>query len=79
MKARLGKVIFKISVWVAVIVSLRGLEKLSGEQAGIAKPEVDSFIQLVFGNRIKFVADMAAGTGVCENGNRSAASVKIVI
>jgi hypothetical protein len=80
MKGRLGKVIFNISVWVAVIVSLRGgPEKLSGEQAGIAKPEVDSFIQLVFGNQIEFVADMAAGTGVCGNRNRSAAGIKIVI
>ena len=80
MKARLGKVIFNISVWVAVIVSLRGgPEKLSGEQAGIAKPEADSFIQLVFGDQIEFVADVAAGAGACGNRNRSAAGIEIVI
>jgi hypothetical protein len=46
MKARLGEVIFKVSVRVLEIVSPRGgLEKLSGEQAGIAKPEVESFIE----------------------------------
>jgi len=56
MKARLGKVIFNVSVRVAVVVSLRGgLKKLSGEQASIAKPEVQPFIQLVFRNQIEFV------------------------
>src|SRR5258708_37721641 len=64
MKARLGKVIFNVSIRVAVVLSLRGgLKKLSGEQASIAKPEVQPFIQLVFRNQIEFVADMAAGTG----------------
>src|SRR6267154_3367951 len=80
MKARLGKVIFNVSIRVAVVLSLRGgLKKLSGEQASIAKPEVQPFIQLVFRNQIEFVADMAAGTGVEGNRNCSAAGVKIVI
>ena len=80
MKARLGEIIFKVSVWVLEIVSPRGgLEKLSGEQAGIAKPEAESFIKLVFGNEIEFVANMAAGTGAGWYRNRSAAGVKIVI
>src|SRR5258706_12844687 len=64
MEARLGEIIFKVSIWVLVIVSPRSsLEKLSGEQAGIAKPEVESFIKLVFGNEIEFVADVTPGTG----------------
>ena len=80
MKARLGKVIFKISVWVAVIVSQRGgLEKLSGEEPGVAKAKVQSFIHLVFGDQIEFVADVTAGAGVGGNRNRSAAGVEIVI
>ena len=80
MKARLGKVIFNVSIRVAVVVSLRGgLKKLSGEQASIAKPEVQPFIQLVFRNQIEFVADMAAGTGMGCYRNCSAAGVKIVI
>src|SRR6266853_2866996 len=80
MKARLGKVIFNVSIRVAVVLSLRGgLKKLSGEQASIAKPEVQPFIQLVFRNQIEFVADMAAGTGVEGNRNCSAAGVKIVV
>ena len=79
-EARLGEIIFQVSVWVLVIVSPRGgLEKLSGEQAGIAKPEAESFIKLVFGNEIEFVANMAAGTGAGWYRNRSAAGVKIVI
>ena len=79
MKARLGKIIFKISVWVAIIASLRsGPEKLSGEQVGIAKPEVDSFVQVVFGNRIESVADVPTNAGMGENRNRSTAGVKIV-
>jgi hypothetical protein len=50
----------KISGWVALIVSLsRGPEKLYGEQVSIAQSEVGSFIKLVFGNRIEFVADVA--------------------
>ena len=68
MRARLGKVIFDISVWVAVIASGRGgLQELSGEQAGIAKTKAQPFIHLVFGNQIEFVSDVAAGTRVCEN------------
>src|SRR5260370_26832871 len=79
MKARLGKVIFKISVRVAVIVSLRGgLEKLSGEEPGVAKAEIESFIHLVFGDEIEFVSDVAAGAGAGGNRNRSAAGVEIV-
>ena len=80
MKARLGEIIFNVSVWVLVIVSPRGgLEKLSGEQASIAKPEAESFIKLVFGNEIEFVADVTAGTGPGGNRNRSAAGVEIVM
>jgi len=68
MEARLGEIIFKVSIWVLVIVSPRSsLEKLSGEQAGIAKPEADSFIQLLFVNQIEFVADMAARAVVGRN------------
>ena len=80
MRARLGKVIFDISVWVAVIVSGRGgLQELSGEESGVTKTKVQSFIQRVFANQIEFVPDVAAGTGVGGNRNRSAAGVKIVI
>src|SRR5258708_6292890 len=80
MEARLGEIIFKVSIWVLVIVSPRSsLEKLSDEQAGIAKPEVESFIKLVFGNEIEFVADVTAGTGPGGNRNRSAAGVEIVV
>ena len=80
MKARLGKVIFNISVWVAVIVSLRGgLEKLSGEEPGVAKAKVQPFIHLVFGDEIEFVSDVAAGAGAGGNRNRSAAGIEIVI
>ena len=68
MKARLGKVIFDISVWVAVVVSGGGgLQELSGEESGVAKAKVQPFIHLVFGNQIEFVSDVAAGTGVCGN------------
>ena len=49
------------------------------EQAGVAKTEAQPFIQLVFGNQIEFVADMAAGTGVGGNRNRSAAGVEVVM
>src|SRR5258708_12812974 len=70
MEARLGEIIFKVSIWVLVIVSPRSsLEKLSGEQAGIAKPEVESFIKLVFGNEIEFVADVTAATAPGANRN----------
>lgn len=80
MEARLGKIIFKVSKWVGVIVSLRsGREKLSSEQAGIAKPEVDSSVQLVFGNQIEFVADVPACAGMGDNRNGPAAGVIIVI
>src|SRR6266404_6959346 len=80
MKARLGKVIFDISVWVAVIVSGRGgLQELSGEESGVAKTKVQPFIHLVFGNQIEFASDVAAGAGVAGNRNRSAAGVKVVI
>src|SRR5258708_17505243 len=45
LRAGLGKIVFHISERVLVIVSPRGgLEKLSGEQAGIAKAEVEPFI-----------------------------------
>src|ERR1700686_4317564 len=51
-KARLGKVIFNVTVRIAVIVSLRGgLQKLSGEEPGVAKAKVESFTQLVFGDQ----------------------------
>src|SRR5260221_12987404 len=77
-EARLGEIIFKVSIWVLVIVSPRSsLEKLSGEQAGIAKPEVESFIKLVFGNEIEFVADVTAGTGPGGNRNRCAGGGEI--
>src|SRR5258706_8678717 len=60
------EIIFKVSIRVLVIVSPRSsLEKLSGEQAGIAKPEVESFIKLVFGNEIEFVADVKIGRASC--------------
>ena len=57
----------------------RGVEKLSGEHASIAKSKVQSFIQLVFGNQIEFVADMAARAGVGRNRNCSAAGIEVVI
>ena len=80
MKARLGKIIFNISIWVAVILSEPGgFEKLSGEQAGIAKPNVDPLVRLVFSHRIEFVADMRAGAGVRSDGNRSCTVVKVVM
>src|SRR6202158_1411855 len=80
MKARLGEIIFKVSEWIAVIVSLRGgLEKLSREQSGIAKAEVESFIHLVFADQIEFVADVTASAGAGWNRNRSAAGVEIVV
>ena len=80
MKARLGKVIFNISVWIDVIVSQRGgLEKLSCEEAGVAKAKVEPFIHLVFGDQIEFVADVAASAGAGGNRNRSAAGIEIVI
>src|SRR6266851_442540 len=80
MKARLGKIILNVSVWVAVIVSLRGgLEKLSGEESGVTKAEVESCIHLVLADQIEFVADVAAGAGVGWNRNRSAAGVEIVV
>ena len=68
MKTGLGKVIFDISEWVAVIVSGRGgLQELSGEESGVAKTKVQPFIHLVFGNQIEFVSDVAADTRVCGN------------
>ena len=80
MEARLGKVIFNVTVWVAVIVSPRsGFEKLPGEEPGVAKAKVQSFIQLVFGDKIEFVADVAACAGASGNRNRSAAGIEIVI
>ena len=80
MRARLGKIIFNISVWVAVIVSGRGgLQELPREESGVTKTKAQSFIQRVFANQIEFVPNVAAGTGVGGNRNRSAAGVKIVI
>src|SRR6266404_6392425 len=79
-KARLGKIIFNVSERVAVIVSGRGgLQELSGEESGVAKTKAQPFIQRVFGNQIEFVPNVAAGTWVGGNRNRSAAGVKIVI
>jgi len=37
-----------------------GVEKLSGEHASITESKAQFFIQLVFGNQIEFIADMAA-------------------
>ncbi len=80
LRTGLGKIVFHISERVLVIVSPRGgLEKLSGEQAGIAKAEVEPFIHLVFGDQIEFVADVPASPGAGWYRNRSAAGVKIVI
>ena len=79
-RARLGKIVFHISVRVLVIVSpCGGLQKLPGEQAGIAKAEVEPFIHLVFGDQIEFVADVPASAGAGWYRDRSAAGVKIVI
>ena len=80
MRARLGKIVLHISERVLVIVSLRGgPQKLAGEQAGIAKAEVEPFIHRVVGDQIEFVADVPASPGVSWYCNRSAAGVKIVI
>src|SRR5713101_1626848 len=80
LRARLGKIVFHISERVLVIVSPRGgLQKLPGEQAGIAKAEVEPSIHLVFGDQIEFVADVPASPGAGWYRNRSAAGVKIVI
>src|SRR5258708_37520668 len=79
-RARLGKIVFHISERVLVIVSLRGgPQKLPGEQAGIAKAEVEPFIHSVFADQIEFVADVPASPRVSSYCNRSAAGVKIVI
>ena len=68
MRAGFRKVVFKVRVWIAVIVTWRcGFEKLSGDHATITKSKTQSFIQLVFGNQIEFVADMTARTGVGRN------------
>ncbi len=80
MKPRLGKIIFNVSEWVAVILSGRGgPQELPGEESGVTKTKVQPFIQRVFGNQIEFVPNVAAGTGVGGNRNRSAAALKIVI
>ena len=80
MKAGFRKVVFEVRVGIAVIATRRcGVEKLPGEHSSITKSKVQSFIQLVFGNQIEFVADMAAGTGVCGNRNRAAAGIEVVI
>src|SRR5712664_4496527 len=80
LRARLGKIVFHISVRVLVIVSPRGgLQKLPGEQASIAKAEVEPLIHLVFGDQIEFVSDMTASPGAGWYCNRSATGVKIVI
>src|SRR6266404_2818525 len=80
LRARLGKIVFHISERVLVIVSPRGgLQKLPGEQAGIAKAEVEPFIHLVFGGQIEFVADVPASPGAGWYRNRSTAGVKIII
>src|ERR1700740_938 len=79
-RARLGKIVFHISIRVLVIVSPRGgLQELPGEQAAIAKAEVEPFIHLIFGDQIEFVADVPASPGAGWSRNRSAAGVKIVI
>jgi len=52
---------------------------LPGKEPGVAKAKVQSFIQLVFGDQIEFVADVAAGAGASGNRNRSAAGIEIVI
>src|SRR5258707_15397122 len=62
MEARLGEVIFNVTLWVAEIVSLcSGLQKLPGKEPGVAKAKGQSFIQLVFGDQIELVADVADG------------------
>ncbi len=44
-----------------------GAEKLSGEHLSIAKAKVQSFIELVFGNQIEFVADVTTRAGMRGN------------
>jgi hypothetical protein len=56
-----------------------GAEKFPGKHASITKARVQSFIQLVFGNQIEFVADVAVRAGMGGNRNRSAAGVEVVI
>src|SRR5438270_12664025 len=79
-KAGFRKVIFEVRVGIAVVVTRRGgVEKLSGEHAGIPKAKVQSFIHFVFGNRIQFVADVPARPGVGGNRNCTTAGVEIVL
>jgi hypothetical protein len=74
------KLVFKGRVWIAVIVSRRGgVEKLSSKHTSITKVKDQFFVQLVFGNQIEFVADVAAGARMGGNGNGSAAGVEVVI
>src|SRR5260370_29318944 len=49
MEARLGEVIFNVTVWVAEIVSLcSGLHKLPRKEPGVPQAQVPSFLQLRF-------------------------------
>src|SRR5438270_9908174 len=79
-KSGFRKVVFEVRVGIAVIVTQRSLiEKLSREHAGIPKATVQSFIHLVFGNHIQFVADVTARAGVRGNRNCPTTGVEIVI
>jgi len=79
-KAGFRKVVFEVRVGIAVIVTRRSfVEKLSGEHASVAKAKAQSFIHLVFGNQIEFVADVAARAGMGRNRNRPTAGIEVVI
>ena len=59
MKTGLRKVVFEVRVWIAVIVPRRGgLQKLSGEHAGVSKAKVQPLVQLIFRDQIEFVANV---------------------
>jgi len=77
MKTGLRKVVFEVRVWIAVIVPRRGgLQKLSGEHAGVSKAKVQPLVQLIFRDQIEFVANMRVRTGMRRNRNGSAAGVE---
>ena len=79
-KTGFRKVVFEVRVGIAVIVTRRSLiEKLSGEHATVTKAKAQPFIHRVFGNQIKFIADVAARAGMRGNRNGSTAGVKVVI
>ena len=59
MKTGLRKVVFEVRVWIAVIVPRRGgLQKLSGEHAGVSKAKVQPLVQVIFRDQIEFVANV---------------------